>query len=125
MQPTIFTYLDSIINTKRYVDAIKQEDHQYSSFMCNRWVSMYSNTAAEIINDSANKYWSQMMHPQDHYEFMLNLLPTYPRRKISYIKKVKEETSKDQEEKDNTDALLAKRMELSTREIKQYKCLVD
>ena len=117
MQATIFDYLDSILNHKRRLGDIEYEENQYSSFMCNRWLSMHSDMVAEIINDTTNKYWSQMMLPTEHYDFIRNLLPKYNKRKINYIKKVKEE---------KTDAVdhtinIAHRMEISTREVKQYQ----
>jgi hypothetical protein len=81
---------------------------------------MYSNTTAEIINDSTNKYWSQMMQPKDHYDFLMHLMPKYSRKKINYIKKVKEDASAAAE---NNSSSIAKRMEISTREVEMLKSM--
>lgn len=121
MEPTIFNYIDSILCSKKYIEDIKYDETQYNIFMCNRWISMYSDTAAEIINDSSNKYWPELMQHQDHYDFLFNLMPTYSRKKIDYIKKHKEETSENPE--DNT-AKIAKNLEISQREVKMYTQLI-
>ena len=120
MEATIFNYLDSILCSKKYITDINHEESQYSSFMCNRWISMYSNTTAEIINDSTNKYWSQMMQPKEHYDFLMHLMPKYSRKKINYIKKVKEDASAAAE--DNSSSI-ARRMEISTREVEMLKSM--
>lgn len=117
MQATIFDYLDSILNHKRRLGDIEYEENQYSSFMCNRWLSMHSDVVAEIINDTTNKYWSQMTQSVDHYDFIRNLLPQYPKRKINYIKKNKEEKTDIVDHTSN----IAKRLEISKREVKLYQ----
>lgn len=116
MEATIFNYLDSILCSKKYITDINHEESQYSSFMCNRWISMYSHTTAEIINESTNKYWSQMMQHKEHYDFLMHLMPKYSRKKINYIKKVKEDAAVVEDH-----SAIARRMELSTREIKMYQ----
>ena len=118
MEATIFNYLDSILCSKKYITDINHEESQYSSFMCNRWISMYSNTTAEIINDSVNKYWSQMMQPKDHYDFLMCLMPKYNRKKINYIKKVKEDPAAVAK---NHNTAIARKMEISTREVEMYQ----
>ena len=118
MEATIFNYLDSILCSKKYITDINHEESQYSSFMCNRWISMYSNTTAEIINDSVNKYWSQMMQPKDHYDFLMCLMPKYNRKKINYIKKVKEDPAAVAK---NHNTAIARKIEISTREVEMYQ----
>ena len=118
MEATIFTYIDSIVHSKKYVEDIRHEESQYNTYMCNRWLSMHSDVAAEIVNDSANKYWSQLTQKQDHYEFLLNLFPKLKWRKLSYIKKNKEESAA---EPDESSARLAKRLEISKREVELYR----
>jgi hypothetical protein len=119
MQATIFDYLDSILNHKRRIGDIEYEENQYNNFMCNRWLSMHSDVVAEVINDTTNKYWSQMTSSTEHYDFVRNLLPKYSKRKINYIKKIKKIKEEKSDAVDHT-ANIAKRVELSTREIKQY-----
>ena len=119
MQATIFDYLDSILNHKRRLDDIDYEENQYNNFMCNRWLSMHSDVVAEVINDTTNKYWSQLTASIDHYDFLRNLLPKYSKRKINYIKKSKEEKSDVEDHSTTT----AKRLEISAREVKSYQNL--
>lgn len=121
MEPSIFNYIDSILCSKKYLEGIKHDETQYNIFMCNRWISMYSDTAAEIINDSSNKYWPELMQHQDHYEFLFNLMPVYSRKKIDYIKKIKDESS---ETSDDSAPRIAKSLEISQREVKIYSQLI-
>lgn len=119
MQATIFDYLDSILTRKQRLDDIDYEENQYSNFMCNRWLSMHSDVVAEIINDTTNKYWSQMTTRAEHYDFIRNLLPRYHKRKINYIKKTREEKSDVVDHAAN----IARNLELSVREIQQYQSM--
>lgn len=115
MNSTIFNYVDSILFDKQHLDDVKYDENQYNSYMVNRWCSMCTTDSAEIINETTNRYWSVYMQKQDHYEFLLNLMPVQRRKKLNYIKKIKEDVDKKTNENIQ---LVAKRMELSTREIK-------
>lgn len=121
MADTIFTYIDSLLYTKEYKTSVAYEETQYNNFMVNRWCSMYSPDISEIVNQTVNKTWSQVAIKEDHYKFLLSLLPKQKRRKIDYIKKIKQVTEK--KEKIDTDLLLAKAKEISVREIQLYKDL--
>ena len=113
MTSTIFNYVDSILFDKQHLDDVKYDESQYNSYMVNRWCSMCTTDVAEIINETTNKYWSVMTQKQDHYDFLLNLMPTQRRKRLMYIKKVKEKSVKKE---DDTIKQLARRLELSTRE---------
>ena len=121
MADTIFTYIDSLLFDKAYKSSINYEENQYNNFMVNRWCSMYSTDVSEIINQTVNRTWSQLVTKEDHYKFLFYLLPKQKRKKIEYIKKVKVVAVK--REDNNIDAILAKNKELSTREIQLYKDL--
>lgn len=115
MSSTIFNYVDSILFDKQHLDDVKCDESQYNSYMVNRWCSMCTTDSAMIINETTNRYWSVMTQKQDHYDFLLNLMPTHRRKKLSYIKKVKDEANKKE---DDNIKQIARRLELSTREVK-------
>ena len=121
MADTIFTYIDSLLFDKVYKSSINYEENQYNNFMVNRWCSMYSTDVSEIINQTVNRTWSQLVTKEDHYKFLFYLLPKQKRKKIEYIKKLKVVAVK--KEDNNIDAILAKNKELSIREIQLYKDL--
>ena len=121
MADTIFTYIDSLLFDKSYKSSVNYEETQYNNFMVNRWCSMYSTDISEIINQTVNRTWSQVVSKEDHYKFLLYLLPKQKRRKIEYLKKIKAVPVK--KEDNNFDAILAKNKELSIREIQLYKDL--
>ena len=121
MADTIFTYIDSLLFDKSYKSSVNYEENQYNNFMVNRWCSMYSADVSEIINQTVNRTWSQLVTKEDHYKFLFHLLPKQKRKRIEYVKKIKQLAAK--KESDNTDAILAKNRELSIREIQMYKDL--
>jgi hypothetical protein len=121
MSDTIFSYLDSLLFDKKYKPSINYEENQYNNFMVNRWCSMYSSDVSEIINQTVNRTAKQVPLKEDHYKFLFYLLPKQKRRKIEYIKKIKQLPAKKEE--GNNDLLIAKNKELSLREIQMYKDL--
>lgn len=112
---TIFTYIDSLIFTKKKITDVPDEENQFTMYMANRWISMHSCICAQIINESSNRYWSNLQVKSDQYNFMYNILPKMRRSRINYIKKVKEVT-----EKNSDIELMAKRHELSKKEVISY-----
>ena len=112
----MFTYLNDILFHKKG-DALSNIDSEseYSMFMINRWISMYSIDICTVINSTVN--W---LHPifdtkQQHYLFLLRVLPRYRHKFIQYIKKTKEDTD---EEAQKYAELLSANLELSRREVK-------
>ena len=73
---------------------------------------------AIVINNTVNWLYSTFETKQQYYTFVKNVLPRVPNKRIHYIKKNKQTEHKD-ETSDNTH-LIAKRLELSQREIKSY-----
>lgn len=118
MSSTIFNYVDSILFDKQHLDDVKYDESQYNSYMVNRWCSMCTTDSAEIINASTNRYWSVLNQRQDHYDFLLNLMPTQRKKRLAYIKKVKEESDKKSE--DNIKHI-ARSLELSVREVRMMQ----
>ena len=115
---TIFDCLSDILFTKRgkllqNVD----EEAGFNQYMINRWCSMYSPNMAVLVNNTVNWLYSAFETKQQYYKFVLSVFPRLQNKRIHYIKKKKPEDKPT--EPDNI-KLLAKRLELSEREIKSY-----
>lgn len=125
MPDNIFDYIDSITNTKKFVDDIKYDESVYSGYMCNRWISMMDADSAIIINETTNRMWSQLPTKLEHYEFLLNLMPRKRKQRINYIKKIKE--PKAPVKADTVDVVknVANNMQISQREVMMYQELMS
>lgn len=124
MEETIFTYLDSIMHTKKRVESIDENPQIYSPYMINRWASMYNGISALIVNETTNRLWSALSEKKDHYEFLLHVMPSIKKQFPKYIKKEKKDKIKNAKDNIDSDALLAQRLEISKREVKLYKELM-
>ena len=114
---TIFDCLNDILFTKRgkllrNVD----EESEFNQYMINRWTSMYSPNMAILVNNTTNWLYSTFETKQQFYKFVLSIFPKVGRKRIHYIKKIKQ----DKEEELENLELIAQRLELSQREIKSY-----
>jgi len=114
---TIFDCLNDILFTKRgkllqNVD----EEGDFNQYMISRWTSMYSPNMAQLVNNTTNWLYSIFETKQQFYQFTKAIFPRVARKRIHYIKKVKQD---DDDEIPNLE-LLAKKLELSQREIKSY-----
>jgi hypothetical protein len=119
---TIFDYLDSILFNKQKPQTINESETQFSLYMVNRWITMYSADNAKIINETSNTYGSILGSKQDQFDFLFNIIPKQKnKRRIEYIKKSKE---KNPETKDSNNAI-ARYTELSVREIDSYIDLLE
>ena len=72
---------------------------------------------AVLINDTVNWLYSAFETKQQYYSFVTNVFPRLKFKRIHYIKKQK---PGDKDEHPDNIELLAKRLELSQREIKSY-----
>ena len=115
MDDTIFSYIDSVLFSKKKLNTINEGETQFNLYMLNRWCSMYSSDIAQILNETTNKYGKLFQTKQEQYDFILNMLPRVKKKRLNYIKKVKEETKKE----DTELALIAKAMEMSKRELEE------
>ena len=107
---TVFDYLNSILFTK----VPESNTEEYNNFMMNRWVSMSVPINALIINESTNK--NQVWSKEDHYKFMLNLIPQCRRMRVNYIKKSKEKIEKPDKDEEQSIIIQSKIKEQSCRE---------
>lgn len=116
---TIFDCINSILFNKHSTDEITSEESQFNLFMVNRWLSMYSVDMATVINETSNKYAQALTTKEDQFKFLFNILPKQRHRHISYIKKKKEAKATKEDPIDLVE-LIAKKMEISKREVENY-----
>lgn len=109
--------MNDILFTKE--ENLKNDDDEaeYNQYMMNRWVSMYSPQNATIINETTNKYYNVFDTKKEWYDYLVKIIPKGSPGKIRYIKK---EKRKDIKNYDEIVKYLAKRFELSKREVQQY-----
>ena len=116
MEETIFNYIDSVLFTKQKLNKLNEDETQFNLYMLNRWCSMYSPDITQIINETTNRYKEIFSLKQDQYNYIFNILPKVKKKRIDYIKKVKTE----EEKKDDNIPIIAKNLEISEREVKEY-----
>ena len=112
---TIFDIIGDILFTKKGILQTVDQESEFQPYIVNRWLSMYSPLIAKHAN-ILNKYQGIFDNKKDLYNLFLAVFPRVPFKKISYIKKVKE----NKEEQDENIKVVAKNLELSEREISQY-----
>jgi len=113
---TIFDLIGGILFTKKKnLINTCDEESQFSPYLVNRWLSMYSPETAKTSN-VINKYIGIFDNKLDLYNFFVAIFPRVRSKRIQYFKKNK----KEEVEEDKTIALLANRHELSIREISSY-----
>ena len=114
----IFTILNDIIVTKKgnLLDNVEDED-QFIPFIVCRWLSMYSPEYARIINETVNKHYNIFETKKEWYDYLIKILPKGSPGRIHYIKK---EKRKNVNNFDDIVKFLAKRFEISRREVEQY-----
>lgn len=104
---TIFDYLKDIIVTKKGDLPLEQ----YVPYLVTRWISFINPVVAEFVNAVNTK--TLLENKELHYKTLIAAIPKakYAPR-ITYIKKVKEEETKE----DQRVSLLAQGLEISKRE---------
>lgn len=104
----LFEYIKDITTYKK--GKLPLDD--YIPFLINRWLSFISPSVCGAINESANTLGN--ISKEHHYKLLLKLYPKSKVPFISYVKKVKEEKTKE----DDKVEMLASNMEMSKRETK-------
>ena len=112
---TIFDFISDILFTKKKNLKTVEDEQEFSPFLVNRWVSMYSKDVVKDCN-TLNKYLATFESKKDLYSLFLATFKKVPNKRITYFKKQKNEKT----ELDENIKLLAKSKELSQREIFQY-----
>lgn len=92
---------------------------EYIPYLINRWLSFTTPQVCKAINESVNSLGN--VSKDQHYKLLLKLYPKSKVPFIKYIKKIKEEKTKE----DNKTSLLASNMEMSEREVKQLLELTE
>lgn len=86
----IFDIIDSIAFSKKPItEADMEAEESANVFMVNRWLSMVDSSAANIINNTLNRYHNIFINKTDAFNFLKDVLPIYPKQRIYYIKKPK------------------------------------
>jgi len=118
---TIFDFISSVLFTKKQncLNTVDEEG-EFSPYMLNRWCSMYSPTVATFSN-VLNKYLGVFDNKRDLYNLFVAVMPKVSSKRISYIKKGKEE----KKEENNDIVMLANNLEISKREINQYIAFLE
>jgi hypothetical protein len=99
-------------------------EQAFVPFLLNRWLTMYSKQTVSFVNDTLNKYCGVFdTDKQKTYRLYYNLIPRLKFKRINYIKKVK----KDKAEQEDLDQLklIARNKNMSVRELKMYRNLLD
>ncbi len=106
-------------------DFLDSEGEQsFVPFLLNRWLTMYSKDTVGFTNETLNKYCGIFdTDKQKTYRLYYNLIPRLKFKRINYIKKVK----KDKAEQEDLDQLklIARNKNMSVRELKMYRNLLD
>ena len=109
-------------NKSKQPEPLDSEGEQsFVPFLFNRWLSMYSKDTVCFVNETLNKYCSIFgTDKQKTYRLYYNLIPRLKFKRISYIKKIKND------KQDETDQLkmIAKNNNISVRELEIYRNLI-
>jgi len=116
---TIFDFIkDALFTKKRSSFNNIDNENIFTPYMLNRWASMYSNTLA-LYSNILNKYYQFSPEKVDVFNLFTCVFPQVKSKKIFYIKKNK--STKEDEEKDANASFIANSLEISQREVLQYK----
>lgn len=86
----IFDIINNIAFDKKTIaDVDIESENSANVYMVNRWVSMIDGSAANIVNNTLNRYHNIFTKKSDAFNFLKDILPNYPRQRIYYIKKPK------------------------------------
>jgi hypothetical protein len=105
---TIFDYIKDITTYKKGNLPLEE----YIPYLINRWLSFIDPQICSAVNESVNSLGN--IDKELHYKLLLKLYPKSKVPFIKYIKKIKEEKTKE----DDKASLLASNMEMSEREVK-------
>jgi len=99
-------------------------EQSFVPFLLNRWLTMYSKDTVGFTNETLNKYCGIFdTDKQKTYRLYYNLIPRLKFKRINYIKKVKKDKAA-QEDLDQL-KLIARNKNISVRELKIYRNLLD
>jgi hypothetical protein len=106
-------------NKKSLKEELDTESLQlFHPYLINRWLSFYDNTKAVFVNETLNKFVALFEDKSDMFKLYYNLIPQTRFKKISYIKKKKEDKEKESIKEDLE--IFAQNQRMSVREVKMY-----
>jgi hypothetical protein len=84
----IFDYIKNILfNKNPYKTQNIEEIKKYNPFLVNRWISMFDEECANVVNHTTNKMNFCQNDKEMQYKLLLNIIPKKGFKKIEYIKK--------------------------------------
>lgn len=104
----LFEYIKDITTYKK--GNLPLDD--YIPYLVNRWLSFIAPQICNAVNESVNALGN--ISKEHHYKLLLKLYPKSKVPFIKYVKKVKEDKTKEDDKVD----MLASNMEMSKRETK-------
>lgn len=120
---TIYDVINSIL-FKRPIDRSAIEE-LHAPFMAIRMLSFYDPSTIGLANE-LNRLGHQFQDKQVSFNFFNTLIPKLKYKRIQYIKKEKASTKKKaDEERETKIKLIAKRLEISEREAKNYVDMLE
>jgi hypothetical protein len=88
----IFDYINNILFLKKpYNHQNVEEIKVYNGFLVNRWLSMFDEDSANIVNETTNKKNYLNNDKEMQYKMLLNIIPKNKYRRVDYIKKAVKE----------------------------------
>lgn len=69
----------------------------FTPYMVTRYFSFYDNAYVEYCNESLNKYADVFDTDEEKYKFFMEVVPKLKRRKIDYVRKVKDKKTAEDE----------------------------
>ena len=118
IEPTIFDYMKDVLFTKKgtFLSA-HEESLNFQPYMLQRWCSMASKDSALILNETTNRWSLLYSNKSLIYKTMLTCLPKQKQKKVAYIKKSTNLSTKEDHNVSNV-------LEISERETKEYNEIV-
>lgn len=67
----------------------------FSPYMVARYFSFYSNDWVDYCNETVNKYSNVFETEKEQYDFHMNVVPKLRKKRITYVKRPKQEKKED------------------------------
>lgn len=95
---TIFDNISALLIKKERIEINLENEKDFSLYMVNRWLSMYSPEIATVLNSTINKWWGIFDTKQEQFDFLFTLLEKSRFKRITYIKKLTKAKKKDEDD---------------------------
>ena len=115
---TIFDNISALLIKKERLEINLENEKDFSLYMVNRWLSMYSPEIATVLNSTINKWWSIFATKQEQFDFLFTLLEKSRFKRITYLKKGTKAKKKEDDEDVEIEKQAARNNFMS---VKQYR----